>query len=247
MNHRMKVLLIIALIMAAAVFLFAGCDGSSATLSPPSANVEAALRTPPVQLYESVPPKTEGSLFSDAVNPDLFSDVKARQVGDIITINIVESSKASKNAQTQLGRSNEVQAGISALVGFETYTHPFLTELDPNFNLGTGINATYESKFKGTGKTSRDDNVTAQISARVLQVLPNGQLVIRGSREIKVNNETQILVIQGVIRPEDVAADNTILSTYIADAKIDYVGKGDLARQQRQGWLSRLLDIIWPF
>ena len=89
--------------------------------------------------------------------------------------------------------------------------------------------------------------MTAQISARVIQVLPNGNLVVRGSREITVNYEKQYIIVQGVVRPEDISPENTVLSTYIADAKIDYTGKGDLSRQQRQGWLSRLIDVIWPF
>ena len=233
--------------IALALALLASACGSAAVNQPvSSANVEAPLRQPP-QIYDNPAPRTEGSLFSDAVDADLFTDVKAGDVGDIITINIVETSKASKDSKTQLGRSNEVKAGIDALVGFETYTHPIIQGIAPEFNLATGIDAKYESSFSGNGKTSRNENMTAQISARVIQVLPNGNLVIRGSREITVNYEKQIMVIQGVIRREDVAADNTVLSSYIADAKIDYIGKGDVSRQQRQGWLSRLIDVIWPF
>lgn len=223
------------------------CSSQVAQQPSPSANVEAALRQPPMELYPTPAVKTEGSLFSDDVKTSMFTDVKAHDVGDIITINIVETSKASKNAQTQLSRNNEVNAGIEALVGFENFSHPLIQEIAPEFNLGTGLNATYESSFNGKGKTTRDESMTAQISARVIQELPNGNLVIRGSREITVNYEKQYLIIQGVIRPEDISSDNTIQSTYIADAKIDYTGKGDLSRQQRQGWLSRFIDVIWPF
>ena len=118
---------------------------------------------------------------------------------------------------------------------------------DEDIRLSTGIKGSYDSSFKGKGKTTRTENMTAQISARVLQVLPNGNLVIRGSREITVNYEKQLITIQGVIRPADVTPENTIQSNYIADAKIEYIGKGDVSRQQRQGWLTRILDYVWPF
>ncbi len=85
------------------------------------------------------------------------------------------------------------------------------------------------------------------MSARIIQVLPNGNLVLRGSQEILVNNEKQYITIQGVVRPVDIGTDNTVLSTYIADARIDYTGEGDLSRKQREGWLSRFIDVVWPF
>ena len=239
-NRQLTALSILFIITAT----MAGCGAIASRESSPLANVEAALRTPPVQLYDTPTPKTEGSLFSDNVRPFLFTDVKAARIGDIITINVVETSKASKDSQTQLGRSNEVSAAIKALIGFENFKHPLLPK---ELELGTGIDATYESSFKGNGKTSRSETMTAQISARVIQVLPNGDLVIRGSREITVNYEKQYITIQGVIRPQDITPENTVQSSYIADARIDYTGKGDISRQQRQGWLSRLLDYIWPF
>ncbi|MEW6266667.1 MAG: flagellar basal body L-ring protein FlgH [Thermodesulfobacteriota bacterium] len=240
--------IVTAVLILALTIPAASCGGRGAREPLSGANVDAALRNPPVELYPTPPVKTEGSLFADEAKANLFSDFKARNVGDIITINVTETSKASKNAKTQLGRSNQVAAGITSLIGFENYKHPLIeTVLGPEFNLATGIEASYKSKFTGDAKTTRDESMTAQISARIIQVLPNGNLVIRGSREITVNYEKQYIIIQGVIRPQDVSPDNTISSSYIADAKIDYAGEGDLSRQQRQGWLSRLLDYIWPF
>jgi len=89
--------------------------------------------------------------------------------------------------------------------------------------------------------------MNASLSARIIQVLPNGNLVLRGSQEILVNNERQYITIQGVVRPHDITNNNTVLSTYIADARIDYTGQGDLSRKQREGWLSRFFDTVWPF
>ena len=109
------------------------------------------------------------------------------------------------------------------------------------------LDAQYKSDFKCAGTTSRKESMTAQMSARVVSVLPNGDLVIRGSREIKVNYEKQYMLLQGIVRPSDISADNTVLSSYIADARIEYIGKGVVSDKQRPGWLSRILDKIWPF
>jgi flagellar L-ring protein precursor FlgH len=163
-------------------------------------------------------------------------------VGDIVTINVVETSKASKQATTQLKRDSKVGAGLAGLLGYQTSLG-----LKDDFEPESAIDVKYKSNYKGSGTTNRKDNMTAQISARVIQILPNGNLVIRGSREVTVNYEKQFIILQGVIRPEDITPENTVLSSYIADAKIEYKGKGDISRQQRKGWGSRFLDVIWPF
>jgi len=233
--------LIILMVTLAA--LLTGCSGGMVGQPSPAANHEAALRTPPSHIQPPPAPRCEGSLFSDNLRVNFYGDSKAHRVGDIVTINIVESSAASKEAKTQLDRDNEVKGGITSLLGYETEIPTNGRSISPSALLG----AKYESGFKGSGKTSRKETMTAQISARIIQVLPNGNLVIRGSREITVNNEKQIIIIQGAIRAEDVSPDNTILSSYIADAKIDYIGRGDISRKQRPGWLARLIDFIWPF
>ena len=236
--------LALVVFLAALASLLSGCAPEVARRPSPASNQEAALRTPPpVSLHRPPAPRTEGSIFSDRVQINFYSDVRAHNIGDIITIKIVESSKASKEAQTDLGRSNSVSAGIEALLGYQTEIPTNRHGLDPSAMIG----AKYKSGFKGSGKTTRNETMTAQISARIIQILPNGNLVIRGSREITVNYEKQYIIIQGVIRPEDVQTDNTILSTYIADARIEYTGKGDVSRRQRAGWLSRILEAIWPF
>ena len=235
--------------LACAALLMAGC--SQKIQEPmPVANQEAALMNPPVETYPQPAVRGEGSLFSDDSRLDLFADMKARRVGDIITINIVETSKANKNVSTSTGRSNSVKAKTDALLGWENPDNiPLIGNLYDSIDLNPsiGIDASYNSSFSGRGATNRTENVTAKMSARVIQVLNNGNLVVRGSQEIMVNNEKQYLTIQGVVRPTDIGADNTVLSTYIADARIDYTGKGDLSRKQREGWLSRFLDVVWPF
>ncbi|MDR1656909.1 MAG: flagellar basal body L-ring protein FlgH [Deltaproteobacteria bacterium] len=236
----MKILVPLILVIG---LTFAGC---SKPLSTPSslANQEAALINPPVENYPQPAIKTEGSLFSEDSRPDFFSDMKAQRVGDIITINIVETSKANKTATTSSSRSYDVSSSIDSLFGLES---PGKMPTPAGINLLSGVDASYDSQFRGTGNTSRNENVTAKISARIVQVLPNKNLVVRGSQEILVNNEKQYITVQGVVRPADVATDNSVLSTYLADARIEYTGKGDLSNKQREGWLTRALDVIWPF
>ncbi|MDR2459706.1 MAG: flagellar basal body L-ring protein FlgH [Deltaproteobacteria bacterium] len=230
-------------IMCLLAMLLAGCGPK---LNVPSSlnNQEAALLNPPVSTYPNPAIKTEGSLFTEDTRPDFFSDMKAQRVGDIITINIVETSRATKQANTSLNRNSQVNASITALFGYEAEG---AMPTPGNFNLMKGVQAQTQNQFTGSGQTSRNENITAKVSARIIQVLPNTNLVVRGSQEILVNNERQYITIQGVIRPADIATDNTVLSTYLADARIEYTGQGDLTDKQRQGWLTRILDKVWPF
>jgi flagellar L-ring protein precursor FlgH len=220
--------------------------GCGPKLTTPSSlnNQEAALLNPPVQTYPAPAIKTEGSLFSEDTRPDFFSDLKAQRVGDIITINIVETSRASKQANTSTSRSTTINSDIQSLFGLEK---PGVLPTPGGITLTNGINVTGQTQFTGTGSTSRNENVTAKVSARIIQVLPNSNLVVRGSQEILVNNEKQYITVQGVVRPADIANDNTVLSTYLADARIEYTGQGDLSRKQREGWFTRILDVVWPF
>ncbi len=164
--------------------------------------------------------------------------------------NVAVSLGARSCATTTTGRSNSVIAATRGLVGYENPSNiPGIGSVFDSigFNSAMGIDASYQSSFSGTGATARNESMTAKMSARVIQVLPDGNLVIRGSQEILVNNEKQYITVQGVVRPADIGADNTVLSTYMADSRIDYSGQGDLSRKQREGWLSRLLDVVWPF
>ncbi len=243
----MKATLIALVILSA--LLVSGCSQRIKEPLPTSAG-DSALREPPLETYPEPTIRNEGSLFSEDARLDLFSDMTARRVGDIITINIVENSQASKNASTSTSRSNSISANVDQFLGWENSSNiPGLGSvfnsagLDPS----VGIEVGYGQGFSGNGTTSRNENITATISARIIQVLPNGNLVLRGSQEIMVNNEKQYITVQGVIRPADIASDNSVLSTYMADARIDYTGKGDISNKQREGWLSRFLDVVWPF
>ena len=185
-----------------------------------------------------------GSLWVDEGSlSQMFINAKARRVGDIVTIKIVENSKATNNATTKTGRTTDMSVGLTEFFGLENR----FSSGSNFFNPFSPVTSEYDNNFDGSGSTARSGALTAYISARIIQILPNGNLVIEGNREVRVNNDNQIITLTGVIRPRDISPDNIVQSTYIADARISYSGSGVLNDQQRPGWLARILDSIWPF
>ncbi|MBN2467051.1 MAG: flagellar basal body L-ring protein FlgH [Deltaproteobacteria bacterium] len=202
------------------------------------------METKPLEIVEEPGIVSEGSLWKHGGTlSSLVNDHKARRVGDIVTISIVESSSASNKATTQTGRKSGVSGGMENFFNLEKQypsTHPF-------FNPFSSVKGGLESSFDGSGTTTRSGKLTAYITARVVEVLPNGNLRIIGSRSVTVNKEKESIFLSGVIRPRDISPDNVIQSTYIADAKISYSGAGVINDRQSPGWLARVLDSVWPF
>ena len=188
----------------------------------------------------------EGSLWSDARGVTLYPDTKARRVGDVVTVRIVEDPEAELNANTKTSRSSSIAAQLKFL-GYMQALADKNHRLAQNPGEDDLIKAGLGMSFDGKGSSDRDGHVKAYVSAMVVKVLPNENLFIQGKREIKVNNETQYIALSGIIRPEDVSPHNEIASTYVANAKITYSGIGPLADKQRPGWLGRIVDYVWPF
>jgi flagellar L-ring protein precursor FlgH len=230
------------------------CSGSRPAVQPAASQpiaVQPEARTSPV---EQPAPDCDGSLWP--VSGDigsLFVDTKARRVGDIVTVQVEESSSATNEANTETGRGSSLEAGIDKLFGLETWwpervldkADDDLPKINPFGN--PSVKGSLNSSFDGSGKTTRKGDLTAYITCRVTDVMPNGNLRIVGSREVLVNHETQLIILSGVIRPRDIDQDNTILSTFVADAKIAYSGSGIIDDRQRPGWLANMLDSLWPF
>jgi flagellar L-ring protein precursor FlgH len=200
-----------------------------------------------LEVSEYVPPRTaEGSLWSEMTGLNLYPDMRARKTGDVVVIRIVEDPEANLNADTNTSRSSSIEAqleffGIMQQLADE---NPYLPQKAGVDDL---IKANLNSQFKGKGSSNRDGHIRAYISALVVKVFSNGNLYVKGKREIRVNNETQFITIAGIIRPEDIGPHNEISSTYVADAQITYSGVGVLADKQRPGWLGRVVDHVWPF
>lgn len=190
-------------------------------------------------------------LWNENFYQEFCKDMRAFRVGDLVTVSIVETSKATKKANTKTARDSSIDAGIDNAFGWENKIKELTSlgnaKVRNAFDVGSMAKGSIKSKFDGSGETSRDESMTASITARVVDVMPNGNLFIQGVREIKVNNEEQFITLSGLIRPVDISPDNTVLSSYIADAKISYSGRGAVSDKQRPGWLMRTIDFIWPF
>lgn len=187
---------------------------------------------------------TEGSLWDEHASNFLFRDNKAQKVGDLVTILITESSSASNKATTNLDRETTFQAGIDSFWGLETRLTKHNEEIVPS----TLMKASSKNEFSGSGSTTRSDKLTSTMTAMVVEVLPNENLVIEGNKIVKVNSDVQKMKLRGVIRPDDIASNNTCLSTSIANAEISYHGRGGVLHdKQHPGWFARIFDWIWPF
>ena len=194
---------------------------------------------------------SNGSLWRENGQKGLFRDLRAREVGDLVTVNIAESSKASKKADTKTSRESSIAGGITNAAGWEGKIKEITSFGNKKVRAATDpvnlFKGSLSSDFEGKGETNRDETMTASITARVTSVTPEGNLYIMGTREVKVNLETQFITLTGLIRPEDISPDNTVLSSYVADARIAYSGSGPVSDKQRPGWLMRLADYVWPF
>jgi flagellar L-ring protein precursor FlgH len=206
-----------------------------------SPNVANKLTVPPLP-----PPKTLGSLWQEENGRAyLYEDLRAMRVGDILTIKIVEKHAGTKSADTSAERESTINNSLSG-VGLGYIGIPGI-RLGAEAMRGLGVDASAKSKFGGKGATSREDTLTGTISTVVTEVMPNGDLRIEGKREVTVNSETQLMSISGIVRRVDVNTKNTVLSSAIADAKIEYSGLGVVDDMQRPGWLVRVLAWISPF
>ena len=192
---------------------------------------------------EKIAPPSEGSIYT-AKSKNIYQDNRARRIGDIVLVKIVETSSGKKTANTKTTRDSSLTGGISSLVGLEQSLFTNGGQHVPSLK---SIEAGMSNSFEGKGETNRNSTVTATLSAKVVDIALDGNLVIQGYREVRVNNETQHIILSGIVRPSDITQDNSILSSNIADARIEYNGTGSLASKQQPGWLTNALDVIWPF
>ena len=168
---------------------------------------------------------------------DLTADPSAHDVNDLLTVHVMENISATGSADSELTKDSSGTAGLTNLFGLEKH----LGFLDPA-NLA---NTSATTKFKGGGTTTRNGTLTADMTVRVAQVLPNGNLVLEGAREIEINGDKQVVVLTGVVRPTDVAPSNIVLSTSIAQLRIRYFGQGLMKDNLKPGLLVRILNKIF--
>jgi flagellar L-ring protein FlgH len=213
----------------------AGCVPSKARVNDPTelrAYIESANQ------QKTAAKRAEGSLWVDnASRSNLFRDPKARYVNDVVTIRVTEVTEAVASADASNARDTSATAGFDKLFGLEKSIK----------ELPTMVSGKSSSSFEGKGSTSRATTLETNLTARVIDVLPNGYLVVQGMREIRLNNENQSIYLTGVVRPEDVSPSNIVLSSSIAQMTVRVQGKGIVSQPIKPGWLYKILNGILPF
>jgi flagellar L-ring protein FlgH len=206
-------------------------------------------------------PASAGSIWGGTTQAAsfMFFDEKARDVGDLVTVVIVEQTSATGNAKTETKGQRTINGGLSSDVGFQKLISGPIRGLmrilgfnNPGANVAEGenlnvITADMKNDFKGDGLTSRTGKFTGVITCRVIGVLPNGILHIRGRRSVVVNHEAQYISLEGLVRQQDLNIDNQVLSNSVGEMRLAYDGLGVVDDKQRPGWMARVLDWIYPF
>ena len=186
--------------------------------------------------------ESEGGLWSDGSDA-LFTYRRPGRIGDMVTVLIQEQANATRNAGTDTSRKSEISLGMPILAGLMGA----LKSAYPGMDSKKLLAAVYKNDFQGKGQTKRSGKLTATLTTRIKKMLPNGDLYIEGSKVVMINQEESHLYVSGVVRRSDIQADNTVLSSLMADAQVEYTGRGPLDGASRPGWFSRLLNWLSPF
>ncbi|HEX2730649.1 MAG TPA: flagellar basal body L-ring protein FlgH [Polyangiaceae bacterium] len=180
-----------------------------------------------------------GSVYSDA-QAGYLEDARAMRVGDVVMVHIDEQADAQGAASTELGKDSSRTKGLVALLELLPQV-----KNDPNINVEDLLSSSTD--FDGKGSTQRAGKLKANIGVRVKKELPNGDLFVEGTKVVMINHEEYHLYISGVLRPSDIMPDNSVDSELMADARVEFTGRGDINDQVERGWLTQFLDFINPF
>ena len=217
------------------IILFSGCQSTTSHEPLPNDPFYAPI-LPVIPRQKMV---EDGSIFQSDMANSLYSDVKARRVGDIITVNLQENTRATKSAGTSTSKETEV--AINPIIGLGGNALNIGSE-----SIQLGMDTTNE--FEGDSSANQSNNLTGNISVTVVQVLANQNLLVRGEKWLTLNNGDEYIRLTGVVRPADVSPTNEIQSSKIANARIQYSGTGSFAIAQKEGWLSGFFSSeYWPF
>jgi flagellar L-ring protein precursor FlgH len=238
----------------ATLVLVAGMGGCSAVdrlksvgEPPPLTAIENPVAQPgykPVQMPMPTPQPVSynpNSLWRNGSRA-FFKDQRAHQVGDIMTVKVKITDKANFENETQRSRSNKENSGVDDFIGSKLINNPAKSILP-----GRILTADSTASSEGKGSVQRQEALLTNVATVVTQVLPNGNLVIEGRQEVRVNFEVRELIVGGIVRPEDIESDNTIDSTKIAQARIAYGGRGQITDVQQPRYGQQVLDVILPF
>ena len=222
----MKTLLVVSL----SAVLLAGCE-TLPKRDPDFAPVQPADLRPPAQ--------RNGAIYQAGYDIRLFEDIKTRRVGDVLTVSLNEKTNAKKKAD--LGTSKDTSIKVTA---------PNILGVNPATILGQSLETEIETahKFDGAGDAQQSNQLTGDISVTVVEVLPNGNLKVRGEKRVALNDGSEYIRLSGIVRPIDITAANVVPSSKVADATIMYTGDGAVADSNKMGWLARFFNSpIFPF
>ncbi len=214
---------------------------------PPLATIDNPTAQPgykPVQMPMPEPQSASynpNSLWRNGSRA-FFKDQRAHQIGDILTVKVNITDKANIANETQRSRSNKEDSGVDDFIGSKTIKNP-ATSILP----GRILTADSTASSDGKGSVNRQEALQTNVAGVVTQVLPNGNLVVEGKQEIRVNYEKRELIVAGIVRPEDIQSDNTIDSSKIAQARIAYGGHGEISDIQQPRYGSQVMDVLLPF
>lgn len=216
---------------ALSVVLLSGCAALQAT--PPTAVHQPMSMRPEMRTPQASQP---GAIFQPGFTRPLFEDRRARFVGDIITINLVEQTAASKKSSANAERGSSLDASISALAKVPLAGLAALSASGEN-----------TSKFNGKGDAAANNAFTGTITTTVIEVLPNGNLLVSGEKQIAINQGNEFIRFSGIVNPVNVTTSNTVQSVQVADARIEYRANGYIDETQQMGWLQRFFVNVLPF
>jgi flagellar L-ring protein precursor FlgH len=231
------------IIAIAACFALTGCDMLQPIKSDP-AFAATLPHHPPPQVFQPT-----GAIYQAGYDMILFEDIKARRVGDLLTIKLVERTDASKSAKTTNSRDTSASISNPTLAGAApAFGLPGFLPLSDTGNNNLDFELSSKHDFAGKGDSSQRNSLTGDITVTVAEVLPNGYLRVRGEKRLTLNQGYEYVQISGIVRPTDITSDNTVLSTKVADATINYKGEGQLADANKMAWLARFfMSVIFPF
>lgn len=208
--------------------------GCATMMTPPKVDIVEPTTIRP-QPPVAMAPATDGAIYRPGVHRPLFEDRRARFVGDVLTINILEKTSAKQSSASTLDKSGKLEGSLSALPLFKATT---LGKL--------GVGGESANSQSGKGDTASDNTFTGTITVTVIEVLSNGNLVVSGEKQIGINQNADRLRFSGTVNPATIQADNTVQSVQVADARLQVRGQGDIDRAQTTGWLSRFFLSFSP-
>ncbi len=197
----------------------------------------------PMPTVEEFKPENN-SLWAGGSRQTFFDDQRANNVGDILTVMIDIDDQAEFDNESERRRSSSENAGLNSLLGLETKLPQLIND---NLDTENLIEGGAGSVYSGSGSTEREEQIEMKLAATVTQVLPNGNMLIQGRQEVRVNFEKRILELAGIIRPEDITVDNSIAYEKIAEARISYGGKGQITDVQQPRYGQQVYDVLFPF